>query len=66
MSKNIKPPEPGCKVLSLPQLALRWGCSVNTIYKQSSAGTLPVRVKKPVGSRPIVFIADVEKYESSL
>ncbi len=66
MTKTIPMPEPGCKILTLPQLSVRWGCSVHTIYKKSSNGTLPVKVKKIVGSRPVVFLADIEAYEASL
>ena len=48
------------------QTAAYLGISIHTLYKHMSKGSCPVKVKRPLGGRPLFDCEDVKRYADTL
>ena len=59
-------PLPEARFWSCEQTAAYLGISIHTLYKKMSQGVCPIKIKRPLGSRPKFDSQDVQKYVDSL
>ena len=57
---------PEARFWSCEQTAVFLGCSKHTLYKKMSNGTCPIKIKRPLGGRPLFDREDVLHYADSL